>query len=164
MWALYKGTLLLRARILEARGPNLILVNGCQIDQSGAVSTFERLLIPIRDLEPIEFEDAVEEGLFNEARAYIEPVLTREVPGVERNYKIFFRRPSLPKIARLVELGVYEFDPFTNALKPQRVMEVGEDFVVSRGVNRPHMLRATYDVSGRPFTMTLEVIRSEEAF
>jgi len=146
MRALYKGNLL-KAQVAEARGPNLLLVNGILIDPGGAVSVFDRLLIAAADLEVIEFESESEEIMFNQAHEYVEAVSTKQVSTAEKYYEIIFKRPDLPTRARAVDYKVYEYDPFSGE-KLQRVIEVGRDYLITQGVNEPRKVCITYEIPG----------------
>ena len=160
MRALYRGNLL-EAEITEARGTNLILANGKLIDQGGATSRFDRLLIPVKELEPIEFSDELEEQLYQEATSYSEPALETERISRAKRWLVRFKRPDLPKTAKNPSFQAYGYDPFTGQ-HLHELIEVGEDYVITRGVNQPSSLKLVYEVRGRRFTKTLQIISIEE--
>jgi hypothetical protein len=160
MRALYRGNLL-EAEIAEARGMNLVLTSGKLIDQGGATSRFDRLLISVRELEPIEFSDELEEQLYQEAMSYSEPTLETERISRAKRWLIRFKRPDLPKTAKNVAFQAYGYDPFTGQ-RLHELIEVGEGYVITRGINQPSALKLVYEVRGRQFVKTLEITSVEE--
>jgi hypothetical protein len=160
MRALYRGCIL-QAAITEARGTNLMLVDGELVDQGGAISRFDRLLISVTELEPIEFNSELEEQLYQEATSYSETTLETERISRAKRWLVRFKRPDLPKTAKNPSFQAYGYDPFTGQ-HLHELIEVDEDYVITRGVNQPSSLKLVYEVRGRRFTKTLQIISIEE--
>jgi hypothetical protein len=161
MRALYRGCIL-QAAITEARGTNLMLVDGELVDQGGAISRFDRLLISVTELEPIEFNSELEEQLYQEATSYSETTLETERISRAKRWLVRFKRPDLPKTAKNVTFQAYGYEPFTGQ-RLHELVEVGEDYAITQGVNQPSALKLVYEVRGRQFVKTLEITSVEEA-
>ena len=153
---------ILQAEIIEVRGPNLLLTNGYLVDQSGATSRFDRLLISARELEPIEFTDESEEQLYQEAASYNETPLLTERERHLRRFRINFKKLTLPRTSQIIEYQVYEMDPFTPSKeKLQEVVEVGDDYLITKGANDPVKAFVIYAVKSKPYRKSLDIVSIE---
>ena len=159
MKALYRNHIL-QAEIAEGRGQNLLLTNGSLTDQAGAISIFSRLLVPAREIEILEATDS-ENELIAQALNYQEPAPPSR-PESLRTFKVHFKKPELPRTSQIIEYQVYELHPFTPSKeKSQEVIEVGEDYLITRGLNEPVKAFVIYAVRGKPYKKNLEIVSVE---
>jgi hypothetical protein len=159
MKALYRNHIL-QAEITEVRGPNLLLTNGSLTDQAGAISIFSRLLILAREIEILEATDS-ENDLIAQALNYQEPAPPSR-PESLRTFKVYFKKPELPRTSQIIEYQVFEMNPFTPSKeRTQEVIEVGEDYLITKGANEPVKALVIYAVRGRPYRKNLEIVSIE---
>jgi hypothetical protein len=152
---------ILQAEIAEVRGPNLLLTNGSLTDQAGAISIFSRLLVPAREVEILEATDS-ENELIAQALNYQEPAPPSRPESLRRTFNVYFKKPELPRTSQIIEYQVYELHPFTPYKeKSQEVIEVGEDYLITKGANEPIKALVIYAVRGRPYKKNLDIVSVE---
>jgi len=155
MKALYRNHIL-EATISEARGPNLLLIDGSLVDQGGAISVFSYLLIPAKELEILEVND-LENELVQQALNYQEPPPSKP-EAIRRIFKVYFKKTDLPKTSEIVEYQVFEMNPFTPSKeKAQEVLEAGDGYLITRGFNDPIKAVIIYAVRRKPYKKNLEI-------